>query len=877
MDQNEIRNKRMRLFGRPGEDDAPPAFDSPNNSTDHATTAPSEMSVDTYLTGDVMDNTPEAHAVRAMPASLTCARCKEVARNTVAHFDKSAHTTGKYVQHDCNCAESNGVVCLVLLAGFDCNTKHNKVPRGPPTPQMAKPSRNAVTSFANLARGSPCRQANGIGYGGDDERLGGDGEQGWRYQYDSGKRLGNYDTVQTGAATPQSLIEEDDRLVAGIMGALASLLGDSNHSSALPTLLYRSSILDQAADLLVNTSVDNIISRAALYIQLFAFICALAKSPTAAAVLYTSRQRNKAGHNIHRVAMVLPTLTSADTDERARPLAQYMVGLGRQHALMASNAQVFNHYSVATLCVAIKDAADAVEQANPARLAPSRDVASIAEAAVAGVPSHTVLGNLRLRNPANGMGSNLSKNRNKCIVKDLINLAGSLPDGIFVRYGEDRPDCMKILIVAPKGTPYENGLFEFDLLCPSDYPQSPPQMLFRTTGKGTFYFNPNLYADGTVCLSLLNTWETGTPWTPGESTILQVLVSIQAMIFCDYPWSNEPGREGLEDSAQSKAYNRSLHPKTVEFAMLDWLEGKGNNIWHDVVVQHFQERQEEILETVGKWKDDTPSSQPAKKNKGKQPAGPFSGLQAQSGQFLQSSEQALGGSGLSLSQDDGQDDEYMGTDMSEMTAFSPPPPSAHSPPKKKAKYSPMPFGSGHSLGGSGIPFDTTSLTQTIAPFGYANPHALTGLPSGYGPAPLASLSYDYTPPTVPSLAYGYPSGMYPSYLASSALPQPPPAVPTVFPVMPDHHSAYQGTGWAGQKLGGEVDARGGEQDDSLADHEETEQEEKVQQGANQEEASSELAEFAVKLRQAVKGLSSKDRLGTGVYSPGGDWDVLDFD
>ena len=47
-------------------------------------------------------------------------------------------------------------------------------------------------------------------------------------------------------------------------------------------------------------------------------------------------------------------------------------------------------------------------------------------------------------------------------------------------------------------------------------------------------FNPNLYSDGKVCLSLLGTWH-GEGWTVPTasnfgSTILQVLVSIQSII-----------------------------------------------------------------------------------------------------------------------------------------------------------------------------------------------------------------------------------------------------------------------------------------------------------------------------------------------------------
>jgi ubiquitin-protein ligase len=50
-----------------------------------------------------------------------------------------------------------------------------------------------------------------------------------------------------------------------------------------------------------------------------------------------------------------------------------------------------------------------------------------------------------------------------------------------------------------------------------------------TTGGGRVRFNPNLYAAGKVCLSLLGTWHGGAAcegWT-AASTLLQVLVSIQ--------------------------------------------------------------------------------------------------------------------------------------------------------------------------------------------------------------------------------------------------------------------------------------------------------------------------------------------------------------
>ncbi|KAF2217177.1 hypothetical protein CERZMDRAFT_32933, partial [Cercospora zeae-maydis SCOH1-5] len=155
------------------------------------------------------------------------------------------------------------------------------------------------------------------------------------------------------------------------------------------------------------------------------------------------------------------------------------------------------------------------------------------------------------------------------IMQELAILQTSLPNGIFVRYASSRPDIMKILITGPRDTPYENGLFEFDLFCDERFPHAPPRMNFRTTAGGMISFNPNLYPDGkcTICLSLLGTWE-GEQWN-SKSTLLQVLISIQSMILCEKPWYNEPGRQRRTDVDQaSKTYNQSLYHRTVQHAML---------------------------------------------------------------------------------------------------------------------------------------------------------------------------------------------------------------------------------------------------------------------------------------------------------------------
>lgn len=83
-----------------------------------------------------------------------------------------------------------------------------------------------------------------------------------------------------------------------------------------------------------------------------------------------------------------------------------------------------------------------------------------------------------------------------------------------------------MMIRGPEKTPYEDGIFFFDIQLPSNYPTSPP--LVHYVSFCTDRLNPNLYEEGKVCVSLLGTWSgKGTEVWTSNSSILQLLVSIQ--------------------------------------------------------------------------------------------------------------------------------------------------------------------------------------------------------------------------------------------------------------------------------------------------------------------------------------------------------------
>ncbi|GAA5980097.1 hypothetical protein JCM11641_006915 [Rhodosporidiobolus odoratus] len=189
------------------------------------------------------------------------------------------------------------------------------------------------------------------------------------------------------------------------------------------------------------------------------------------------------------------------------------------------------------------------------------------------------------------------------LAKELAVLSTSLPPGIWVRVDEARVDVLKVLIAGPADSPYAGGLFEFDMFIPLEYPNKSPSCWLRTTGKGACRFNPNLYAEGKVCLSLLGTWS-GSPeemWQPGKSTILQVLLSITSIT--NMPFYNEPGFGAPRDDGRNKNYNKNCSLATTRWAILDWIEGDKykDSLWGDIITSHFLLHRNQLLSTLSTW------------------------------------------------------------------------------------------------------------------------------------------------------------------------------------------------------------------------------------------------------------------------------------
>ena len=195
--------------------------------------------------------------------------------------------------------------------------------------------------------------------------------------------------------------------------------------------------------------------------------------------------------------------------------------------------------------------------------------------------------------------------RLKRIFEDIAILKTSLPEGVFVKLAFSRPDLMKFIIVGPDQTPYTGGLFEFHLFCPAKYPREPPKIWFPSASLNSLRLNPNLHAYGMVCLSLINTWSGmgNEMWQPGKSTILQVLVSMQSMIFCAEPFYNEPGFGSREDKVSSDKYSQAVQALTIRLGMLHWLQKDTwkQSLWKDFLKAYFQSNADLLIATAREW------------------------------------------------------------------------------------------------------------------------------------------------------------------------------------------------------------------------------------------------------------------------------------
>ena len=144
---------------------------------------------------------------------------------------------------------------------------------------------------------------------------------------------------------------------------------------------------------------------------------------------------------------------------------------------------------------------------------------------------------------------------------------------VFAQPEENDIHHWHAMILGPPSTPYSLGLFHFDMRFPQDYPNSAPKVLITTTSGGQCRFNPNLYATGKVCLSILGTWRaehSGEQWSAVQS-VQSILLSIQSLMH-DAPYHNEPNFEADDGSGDVERYNDKILHEALRVGVCEVME-----------------------------------------------------------------------------------------------------------------------------------------------------------------------------------------------------------------------------------------------------------------------------------------------------------------
>jgi ubiquitin-conjugating enzyme E2 Z len=186
------------------------------------------------------------------------------------------------------------------------------------------------------------------------------------------------------------------------------------------------------------------------------------------------------------------------------------------------------------------------------------------------------------------------------LLKDVVNIMKSplVSDGIYYVHSETNVYEGYAMIIGPRETPYADGFYFFKFVYPKDYPFSPP-LLKYCTNDGITRFNPNLYKNGKVCVSVLNTWH-GPQWTSCQS-IRSVLLTLLTL-FIENPLLNEPGFrvenkqcKPYRDVIEYMNYKTAIHGMITQRCIPPEFVG-----FHPIIKSHITEHKDAIWERLDK-------------------------------------------------------------------------------------------------------------------------------------------------------------------------------------------------------------------------------------------------------------------------------------
>ncbi|KAH9784615.1 UBC core domain-containing protein [Citrus sinensis] len=159
----------------------------------------------------------------------------------------------------------------------------------------------------------------------------------------------------------------------------------------------------------------------------------------------------------------------------------------------------------------------------------------------------------------------------KRLMRDFKRLQQDPPAGISGAPQDNNIMLWNAVIFGPDDTPWDGGTFKLTLQFTEDYPNKPPTVRFVSR-----MFHPNIYADGSICLDILQN-----QWSPIYD-VAAILTSIQSLL-CD-PNPNSPANSEAARLFRLQVYDLEFHVYCPQFQILCGFKFNGHNI--KLTVEH---------------------------------------------------------------------------------------------------------------------------------------------------------------------------------------------------------------------------------------------------------------------------------------------------
>lgn len=201
----------------------------------------------------------------------------------------------------------------------------------------------------------------------------------------------------------------------------------------------------------------------------------------------------------------------------------------------------------------------------------------------------------------------VSRDTVKRLINDIKDIRKSPLDSEGIYYKHDDTNLLLgyAYICGPKDSMYFGGNYFYKINFPHDYPHRPPKLTFMNKD-GKTRFHPNMYKNGKICLSILNTWK-GDQWT-GCQSIRSILLTIVS-ILDNNPLLHEPGFTRIHRDCER--YNKIIRYKNFDFSINKMMLNKVTDIvfytdlFKEEIQFQFNKNKEDLTQIVGEMKDIT--------------------------------------------------------------------------------------------------------------------------------------------------------------------------------------------------------------------------------------------------------------------------------